>query len=101
MPWGQKAFTAYLGDDQTTWTQYDATALIKKGYHSETPILIDQGGADDFLEEQLKPNVFRRACEQAGQALDLNIREGYDHSYFFIASFIEDHMRFHREHLVD
>jgi S-formylglutathione hydrolase len=92
--WGQKAFAGYLGNDPASWQQYDATALVKQqSFGSE--ILIDQGAADDFLEEQLKPELFAAACEAAGQKLTLRMQAGYDHSYFFIASFIEDHLRFH------
>jgi S-formylglutathione hydrolase len=93
-PWGQKALTGYLGDDQETWRQYDACELVQKSQMSGA-ILIDQGAADDFLEEQLKPELFAAACEKSGQELQLRMQPGYDHSYFFIASFIEDHLRFH------
>ena len=93
-PWGQKAFTNYLGENKETWRDYDATELIKKvKFHS--PILIDQGTADKFLTEQLMPEVFEQACSEVNQLLNLNYREGYDHSYYFIASFIEDHIRHH------
>lgn len=99
VPWGQKAFTGYLGDDQSSWAEYDATELVKSGHTSGTPILIEQGGADDFLEEQLKPEIFKAACQAAGQPLTLNIRDGYDHSYYFMASYIEAHLRFHHQYL--
>ncbi len=93
-PWGQKAFTNYLGENKETWRDYDATELIKKvKFHS--PILIDQGTADKFLIEQLMPEVFEQACSEVNQPLKLNYCEGYDHSYYFIASFIEDHIRHH------
>jgi S-formylglutathione hydrolase len=93
-PWGQKAFAGYLGDDESAWLQYDATVLVQE---NQLPgeILIDQGAADDFLEEQLKSDLFAAACEASGQALRLRMQPGYDHSYFFIASFIEEHLRFH------
>ncbi len=93
-PWGEKVFAGYLGTDRTTWQQYDATELVKK---TQLPgeILIDQGEADDFLQEQLKPELFEKACRESGQRLLLRLQPGYDHSYFFIASFIEDHLRFH------
>ncbi len=93
-PWGQKALTGYLGPDQATWAQYDATRLVEGGNRCNK-ILIDQGGADDFLENQLMPEKFKAACSSAGQPLELRIQEGYDHSYYFIATFIEDHIRHH------
>lgn len=94
VPWGQKAFQAYLGNDQQTWQQYDAVELIQ---HSQVqlPILIDQGTDDSFLDEQLKPELFEHACRDKGYPITLNMREGYDHSYYFIASFIEAHIQFH------
>lgn len=93
-PWGQKAFSRYLGGDRETWRAYDATELVKQvGYHSN--ILIDQGTADKFLTEQLLPEVFEQACSEVNQPLTLRYQEGYDHSYYFIASFIEDHIRHH------
>jgi S-formylglutathione hydrolase len=93
-PWGQKAFAGYLGEDRETWRQYDATEQVQQQqFHGE--ILIDQGAADDFLVEQLKPGLFETACAKVGQRLNLRTQAGYDHSYFFIASFIEDHLRFH------
>jgi len=94
VPWGQKAFLGYLGEDASAWEQYDATELVKTRQFAGE-ILIDQGGADDFLEDQLKPELFAGACRESGQQLKLRIQEGYDHSYFFIATFIEDHLRFH------
>lgn len=96
-PWGEKAFSAYLGDDKAVWAHYDATELIKNAgdRSSAAEILVDIGLADPFLEEQLKPELFEEACSAAGQALTLRRHEGHDHSYFFIASFIEDHIRFH------
>jgi len=94
VPWGQKAFSGYLGANAALWSQYDATELVKKTQLPGT-ILVDQGAADDFLQEQLKPELFSQACQAAGQELQLRIQPGYDHSYFFIATFIEDHLRFH------
>jgi len=93
-PWGEKALMGYLGADRAGWLQYDATELVKT---AQLPgeILIDQGGADDFLQEQLKPELFEQACRASGQRLLLRLQPGYDHSYFFIASFIEEHLRFH------
>ncbi|MBD2772912.1 S-formylglutathione hydrolase [Iningainema tapete] len=97
-PWGQKVFSRYLGEDKETWRAYDATELVKQfGYHS--PILIDQGTADKFLTEQLLPEVFAAACNEVNQPLTLRYQEGYDHSYYFIASFIEDHIRHHATNL--
>ncbi|MEM9071989.1 MAG: S-formylglutathione hydrolase [Myxococcota bacterium] len=94
VPWGHKAFGGYLGDDRAAWSAYDATELVKKAQHPQ-PILIDQGTADGFLEEQLRPEVFSAACEASSQAVTLRMQEGYDHSYYFIASFLEDHLRHH------
>ncbi|MDH3689960.1 MAG: S-formylglutathione hydrolase [Gammaproteobacteria bacterium] len=98
VPWGQKAFTGYLGTDKEAWREYDATELIARGART-SKILIDQGDADDFLETQLKPTLLKDVCCETGQALELRMQSGYDHSYFFIASFIEDHIRFHAETL--
>jgi len=98
-PWGQKALTGYLGTDAARWREYDATALIEDRGWTGPPILVDQGTNDQFIETQLKPELLREACERRGIALDLRLREGYDHSYFFIATFIEDHLRFHAAHL--
>lgn len=94
VPWGQKAFTAYLGTDQTLWQQYDTVALIKANA-VQLPILIDQGSEDAFLQEQLKPELLLNACKDQNYPITLNMREGYDHSYYFIASFIEQHIQFH------
>ena len=94
VPWGIKAFTAYLGEDRESWKQYDAVALIEKA-HQPLPLLIDQGDADDFLATQLKPQLLQEACRIAGYPLDFNCRPGYDHSYYFIASFIGEHLKFH------
>ncbi|PIN70891.1 S-formylglutathione hydrolase, partial [Candidatus Woesearchaeota archaeon CG11_big_fil_rev_8_21_14_0_20_57_5] len=101
VPWGEKAFSGYLGEDRTVWAQHDATALIEAGKRFEGEILIDQGDADNFLEGQLRPEIFVNACEAAGQAVTLRMQPGYDHSYFFIASFIEDHLRHHAAALCD
>jgi S-formylglutathione hydrolase len=95
VPWGEKAFGRYLGSDRATWADYDATALIRAGRRHPGTILIDQGLADNFLAEQLQPNLFIDACESAGQAVELRMQLDYDHSYFFIATFIEDHLRHH------
>jgi S-formylglutathione hydrolase len=97
-PWGDKALGGYLGPDRAAWRQYDATALIEDG--ARVPdILVDQGLADGFLENQLKPELLEAACTRAGIPLTLRRQEGYDHSYFFIASFVEDHLRWHASRL--
>ena len=96
-PWGQKALTAYLGDNQKEWAEYDACELIKKAPH-HIPMLVEQGLADNFLAEQLKPENLLKAAKEKQYVLTLNQHEGYDHSYFFIASFIEEHLRFHAKH---
>ncbi len=93
-PWGEKAFSRYLGEDKENWRAYDASELVKEvGYHS--PILVDQGTGDKFLVEQLLPEVFEQACAEVSQPLVLRYQQGYDHSYYFIATFIEDHIRHH------
>jgi|TARA_R100001244_G_scaffold71741_2_gene57971 S-formylglutathione hydrolase len=97
-PWGKKALGRYLGLDKATWRQYDACALIEDGARV-TDILVDQGTADNFLEEQLRPDLLTEACEAAGIPLTLNMREGYDHSYYFISTFMADHLRWHAERL--
>ncbi|MDZ7840196.1 MAG: S-formylglutathione hydrolase [Gammaproteobacteria bacterium] len=98
VPWGVKAFNGYLGEDQTAWRRYDATALLQDG-RTTGPILVDQGGADGFLADQLRPDLLQEACCEVGQEVDIRLQEGYDHSYFFIATFVGDHIRFHRERL--
>jgi len=98
-PWGEKALNGYLGNNRDSWKKYDATELIKQGLKSENEILIDQGTADNFLEEQLKPHLFREACNQTGQKIKLRMQPGYDHSYYFISSFIGEHIRFHSDNL--
>ncbi|MBE1277105.1 S-formylglutathione hydrolase [Enterovibrio baiacu] len=98
VPWGQKALSNYLGEDKSTWGEYDSCALIKKA-DAHLPMLIDQGDADQFLHEQLKPENLLQAAEEVGYPLELRMQEGYDHSYYFISSFIEDHVRFHAKHL--
>lgn len=95
--WGHQALTAYLGADESSWLDYDACAVIR-AHPSEHVLLVDQGAADPFLE-QLMPDELEAACAEAGQALDLRLREGYDHSYFFVGSFISEHLRFHAEAL--
>ena len=94
VPWGEKAFTAYLGQDRNLWRQHDACALIEDG--ARVPeIFVDQGAADQFLDSQLKPDLLQASCEKAGIPLTLRMQDGYDHSYYFIASFIEDHLLYH------
>jgi len=94
VPWGRKAFEGYLGDNEATWAKYDATELVMIEI-SEAHILIDQGTDDQFLEEHLRTDIFTTACEKMGQKTTIRMQEGYDHSYFFIATFIEDHLRHH------
>ncbi|MEM9877779.1 MAG: S-formylglutathione hydrolase [Pseudomonadota bacterium] len=98
VPWGKKAFTGYLGADTAAWADYDATALVEK-QPTSAHILIDQGASDAFLTEQLRPDLFTQAAERAGQAVTLRMQQGYDHSFYFIASFIEDHLKWHAERL--
>ncbi|AKG20418.1 S-formylglutathione hydrolase [Calothrix sp. 336/3] len=93
-PWGEKALGGYLGENRQAWCAYDATELVGK-YRYHSPILIDQGTADKFLTQQLKPELFAQACAQMQQPLILRYQEGYDHSYYFIASFMAEHMRHH------
>jgi len=93
-PWGTKAFSGYLGDDRKAWAEYDASELIARQAFPGR-ILIDQGSSDPFLREQLLPEAFETAAREAGQELELRRHPGYDHGYFFIASFVEDHLRHH------
>ena len=93
-PWGEKALGGYLGADQEAWRAHDSCELVKQ-QPSSAHILVDQGEADGFLEEQLRPELLVAACQAAGQSLELRLRPGYDHSYYFIASFMEDHLRHH------
>jgi S-formylglutathione hydrolase len=97
-PWGQKALSGYLGDDQAAWRRHDATALIEDG--ARVPeLFVDQGEADKFLDEQLKPHLLDEVCKAAGIPLTLRMQEGYDHGYGFVATFMEDHLRWHAERL--
>lgn len=100
VPWGEKALGNYLGSDKSVWAHYDTCELVK-AQPSQALLLVEQGSADDFLENQLKPELLSQACEQSGQPLQLNMREGYDHSYYFMATFIEAHIRHHHQCLVD
>jgi S-formylglutathione hydrolase len=98
VPWGEKAFSAYLGPDRGAWRRHDAIALIENG--ARVPeIFVDQGTSDSFLDTQLKPELLEVACREAGIALTLRMQPGYDHSYYFISTFIEDHLRWHWQHL--
>ena len=98
VPWGEKAFGHYLGPDRAAWRAHDAVALIESG--ARLPALkVDVGGADSFLERELKPELLEQACAVAGQPLDLAIRPGYDHSYHFVSTFMPDHLAWHAEHL--
>ncbi|WP_291838373.1 S-formylglutathione hydrolase [Brevundimonas sp.] len=100
-PWGEKAFTAYLGDDRAEWAQHDAARLIEGGTARGVfdDILVDQGDADGFLVEQLKPELLIEAGQASGQTVTVRMQPGYDHSYFFMASFIADHVAFHAARL--
>ncbi len=98
-PWGEKALSGYLGEDRRGWSDYDTTSLLQTRGWSGPPILVDQGQADPFLDTQLRPELLEQACDSAGVALRLRRQPGYDHGYFFVSSFIEDHLRHHRAHL--
>lgn len=93
-PWGHKAFGKYLGADQDAWREWDATELLRGGA-KVPPLLVDQGTRDKFLAEQLKPDLLRQACEQVGQPLTLRSQDGYDHGYYFVSTFMADHLRHH------
>jgi S-formylglutathione hydrolase len=98
MPWGQKALGGYLGPDRAAWRKHDAVALIEDGARI-ADLLVDQGGADQFLDSELRPDLLRAACDAAGIDLTLNIRPGYDHSYYFVSSFMADHLAWHAARL--
>jgi len=98
VPWGVKAFGAYLGEDREAWKAYDATALVADAAE-RLPLLIDQGDADEFLDGQLKPQLLQAACEETGHPITLRLQPGYDHSYYFIASFISEHIAHHAQAL--
>ncbi|WNN47384.1 S-formylglutathione hydrolase [Siccibacter colletis] len=98
VPWGEKAFSAYLGDDRAAWQAWDSCALMENA-DAMLPTLIDQGESDTFLEGQLKPERLAAVAKAKGWPLELRMQPGYDHSYYFIASFVEDHLRFHAQHL--
>lgn len=98
VPWGQKALGLYLGEDRAAWRAYDAVALIEDGARLPD-LLVDQGEADQFLAQQLKPELLAAACEKAGIPLELRLQPGYDHSYYFISTFMADHLRWHADRL--
>jgi S-formylglutathione hydrolase len=98
VPWGQKALNGYLGDDRAAWRKHDAVAMIEDGARCGA-LLVDQGSADNFLNDQLKPHLLAAACEAAGIDLTLHLQPGYDHSYYFISTFMADHLRWHAERL--
>jgi S-formylglutathione hydrolase len=98
VPWGQKALGGYLGAETAAWRKHDAVALIEDGARVDA-LLVDQGSVDPFLDKELRPDLLRAACDAAGIDLTLNLREGYDHSYYFISTFMADHLRWHAERL--
>ena len=100
VPWGQKALPRYLGEDKANWKNYDSCELIRSGLRFPGTILIDQGDADKFLEVQLQPRRFEAACREAGQPVTVRMQPGYDHSYYFISTFVEDHLRHHAKALL-
>jgi S-formylglutathione hydrolase len=99
VPWGEKAFTSYLGDDRARWAEHDACELVRSRGPLPSELLVDQGLADKFLARELRPELFVEACKIAGQKLTLRRHEGHDHSYYFIATFMEDHLRHHAKAL--
>lgn len=98
VPWGQKAFTAYLGEDRSGWAAWDASELVASA-EEKLPLLVDQGGGDEFLDTQLQPQWLQAACTAAGHPLQLRLQPGYDHSYYFISTFIGDHIAHHAKAL--
>ena len=98
VPWGQKAFTAYLGEDRSAWAAWDASELVATA-EEKLPLLVDQGGGDEFLDTQLQPQWLQAACTAAGHPLQLRLQPGYDHSYYFISTFIGDHIAHHAQAL--
>ena len=94
VPWGQKAFTSYLGEDRSTWADWDSCELVSRARHKQQ-LLIDQGQDDEFLALQLRPELLQEACARADHPLTLSLRPGYDHSYYFMASHMEAHIGFH------
>ena len=100
-PWGKKAMGYYLGDDTASWMEYDACEVARNVSDPDAyeKILVDQGASDSFLEEQLRPELLQAACDESGLPLELRIHDGYDHGYYFISSFIEEHLNFHADQL--
>ncbi|MFL0798565.1 MAG: S-formylglutathione hydrolase [Cellvibrionaceae bacterium] len=99
-PWGEKAFSQYLGEDKSTWAEYDSALLMERcSPEAHLPMLVDQGDADNFLNDQLLPGELQGSANKVGYPLTLRMQPGYDHSYFFISSFIEDHLNFHHKNL--
>ncbi|MFT7519878.1 MAG: S-formylglutathione hydrolase, partial [Kiritimatiellia bacterium] len=94
VPWGHNAFSKYLGPNRDHWKEWDATELIADA-PERLPILVDQGAADGFLDEQLRPHLLQQACQKAGHPIELNLRAGYDHSFYFVSTFAADHVTFH------
>jgi S-formylglutathione hydrolase len=99
VPWGQKALSGYLGGDRAAWRRHDAVALIEEGAHLPE-LLVDVGDADPFIEKELRPNILQQACAAAGIPLTLRLQPGYDHSYYFISTFMADHLAWHAERLL-
>lgn len=100
VPWGEKAFSGYLGSDRAKWREHDASAIVASGRTLPFELLVDQGLADKFLKEQLRPELFEEACQKGGQKLRLRRHEGYDHSYYFVSTMMPDHLRHHAKALV-
>lgn len=100
-PWGEKALAGYLGADKRKWQEYDTVSLIKTRGWKGPALLVDQGTVDPYLKEQLKPELLKEACDKANVALTLRMQKGYDHSFFFISTFMEDHLRFHAKNLTN
>jgi len=98
VPWGQKALAGYLGEDHAAWRKHDAVALIEDGARVKE-LLVDFGTADAFLDKELRPELLDKACADAGIGIELNLRQGYDHSYYFISTFMADHLRWHAQRL--
>jgi S-formylglutathione hydrolase len=99
VPWGEKAFTAYLGEDRALWEAWDSCLLMQQATHP-LPMLLDQGDSDQFLADQLRPERLEAVAREKNYPLTVRIQPGYDHSYYFIASFVEDHLRFHARYLL-
>jgi S-formylglutathione hydrolase len=98
VPWGEKALAGYLGDDRAAWAQHDAVSLIENG--ARVPhLLVDQGDADQFIEQELRTHLLQEACDKAGQSATIRMQPGYDHSYYFISTFMADHVRWHADKL--